>query len=237
MELPAPDEPAPDEPAPDEPAPDEPAPDEPALVRADTARLHQVVVNLLANARTHTPPPGTMVTARVRKDGLDVRPEIQDDGPGIPPALLSSPPRRFDGPRPGPRTRHRHRTRRHGDRRERAGADGPRRRVVRRVGGAPHGTGGERALTGGPQPQHAARTDHLASVGRMRTHSLPGVLRRGTTFLPHGTTCPSWTSSPARTARRGHRKGSRAGTGSREAPHKGWAESPAAPSRPVTASA
>ncbi len=32
-----------------------PAPDEPALVRADTARLHQVVVNLLANARTHTP--------------------------------------------------------------------------------------------------------------------------------------------------------------------------------------
>ncbi|MFH8566677.1 ATP-binding protein [Streptomyces sp. NPDC017988] len=33
-----------------------PAPDEPALVRADTARLHQVVVNLLANARTHTPP-------------------------------------------------------------------------------------------------------------------------------------------------------------------------------------
>ncbi|MEU7581875.1 ATP-binding protein [Streptomyces sp. NPDC041068] len=61
--------------------------DEPALVRADTARLHQVVVNLLANARTHTPP-GTTVTARVRSDGPRVRLEVQDDGPGIPPALL-----------------------------------------------------------------------------------------------------------------------------------------------------
>ncbi|MFH8293447.1 sensor histidine kinase [Streptomyces sp. NPDC018059] len=66
-----------------------PAPDEPALVRADTARLHQAVVNLLANARTHTPP-GTTVTARLRGDGPDVRLEIQDDGPGIPPALLPS---------------------------------------------------------------------------------------------------------------------------------------------------
>lgn len=62
-------------------------PDEPALVRADTARLHQVVVNLLANARTHTPP-GTTVTARLRREGPRVRLEVQDDGPGIPPDLL-----------------------------------------------------------------------------------------------------------------------------------------------------
>lgn len=55
---------------------------------ADAARLHQVVVNLLANARTHTPP-GTKVTARVLRDaGHGVRLEVQDDGPGIAPALL-----------------------------------------------------------------------------------------------------------------------------------------------------
>ncbi|MEU6990691.1 HAMP domain-containing sensor histidine kinase [Streptomyces sp. NPDC046465] len=62
-------------------------PDEPALVRADSARLHQVVVNLLANARTHTPA-GTTVTARVRADGPRVRLEVRDDGPGIAPDLL-----------------------------------------------------------------------------------------------------------------------------------------------------
>ncbi|MWA12206.1 sensor histidine kinase [Streptomyces sp. BA2] len=62
-------------------------PDEPALVLADAARLHQVVVNLLANARTHTPP-GTKVTARVRRSGPAVCLEVEDNGPGIAPALL-----------------------------------------------------------------------------------------------------------------------------------------------------
>ncbi|MFJ2771653.1 sensor histidine kinase [Streptomyces sp. NPDC087300] len=64
-----------------------PGPEAPALVRADPARLHQVVVNLLANARSHTPP-GTTVTARVRREGDLARLEVQDDGPGIPPDLL-----------------------------------------------------------------------------------------------------------------------------------------------------
>ncbi|MFH8489924.1 sensor histidine kinase [Streptomyces longisporoflavus] len=62
-------------------------PDEPALVLADPARLQQVVVNLLANARTHTPP-GTKVTARVRRAGPGVCLEVEDNGPGIVPALL-----------------------------------------------------------------------------------------------------------------------------------------------------
>ncbi|MFF2805804.1 sensor histidine kinase [Streptomyces sp. NPDC058000] len=102
--------------------------DAPALVRGDADRLHQILVNLLANARTHTPE-GTTVTARVRtvrrpwpsgvgpgaersggagagpvgsapvgsvpvasgplgavRDAVQL--EVQDDGPGIPAALL-----------------------------------------------------------------------------------------------------------------------------------------------------
>lgn len=109
-------------------------PDEPAWVCGDGGRLHQVLVNLLANARTHTPE-GTTVTARVRAAGRTaglpaagptaglsaaglaaagstagpsaagraaapfpaggpagrrgaVELEVQDDGPGIPAALL-----------------------------------------------------------------------------------------------------------------------------------------------------
>ncbi len=62
-------------------------PDEPALVLADAARVQQVMVNLFANARTHTPP-GTTVTARVRRQGAWVCVDVQDDGQGIPPDLL-----------------------------------------------------------------------------------------------------------------------------------------------------
>ncbi|MFF3243258.1 sensor histidine kinase [Streptomyces sp. NPDC002870] len=67
-------------------------PVEPAAVRGDGARLHQVLVNLLGNARTHTPP-GTTVTARVwcgdvAGAGPTVVLEVEDDGPGIPPQLL-----------------------------------------------------------------------------------------------------------------------------------------------------
>ncbi|MBT2444924.1 HAMP domain-containing histidine kinase [Streptomyces sp. ISL-36] len=63
-------------------------PEEPVKVRADGARLHQVLVNLLANARTHTPP-GTTATARVRGDAAGrAVVEIEDDGPGIAAELL-----------------------------------------------------------------------------------------------------------------------------------------------------
>ncbi|MFJ1731534.1 ATP-binding protein [Streptomyces sp. NPDC088254] len=62
-------------------------PDEPAMVSADSARLQQVLVNLLANARTHTPP-GTTVTARVGRRGPWLCVDVQDDGQGIPPDLL-----------------------------------------------------------------------------------------------------------------------------------------------------
>ncbi|WP_053852405.1 ATP-binding protein [Streptomyces sp. NRRL B-24085] len=61
--------------------------DAPVSVFGDQARLHQVVANLLANARTHTPA-GTRVTASVESaDGRCVI-RVRDNGPGIPPALL-----------------------------------------------------------------------------------------------------------------------------------------------------
>jgi two-component system OmpR family sensor kinase len=54
----------------------------PYEVTGDELRLHQVVTNLLTNARRHTPP-GTTVTLTVRRDGF----AVHDDGPGFPPGL------------------------------------------------------------------------------------------------------------------------------------------------------
>ena len=57
---------------------------EPPLVIGDEARLRQVVVNLLANARVHTPAGSHVTTTLMREsDTLIVR--IHDDGPGIAP--------------------------------------------------------------------------------------------------------------------------------------------------------
>ncbi|MEU2712672.1 HAMP domain-containing sensor histidine kinase [Streptomyces sp. NPDC007205] len=62
-------------------------PDEPALVSADAARIQQVLVNLLGNARKHTPP-GTTVTARVQRRGPWMCVDVEDNGQGVPPDLL-----------------------------------------------------------------------------------------------------------------------------------------------------
>lgn len=59
----------------------------PALVLGDEARLHQVVANLLANARMHTPV-GTRVVASVESTDSRCVIRVRDDGPGIPPTLL-----------------------------------------------------------------------------------------------------------------------------------------------------
>lgn len=68
-------------------------PPEPVTMTGDRHQIHQVVANLLANARTHTPA-GTHVNARLAVDHEPgtARPfavvTIQDDGPGIPAAMI-----------------------------------------------------------------------------------------------------------------------------------------------------
>ncbi len=62
------------------------APEEPVMARVDRFRIHQVVANLLANARTHTPA-GTHVTAGLAIDGAYAVITVTDDGPGIPAEL------------------------------------------------------------------------------------------------------------------------------------------------------
>ncbi|WP_353829136.1 sensor histidine kinase [Agromyces sp. SYSU T0242] len=63
-------------------------PDDAVTVEGDASRLTQVVANLLANARTHTPD-GTEVVVRLeRADGVGAQPgrvriTVADDGPGI----------------------------------------------------------------------------------------------------------------------------------------------------------
>lgn len=52
----------------------------------DAHRVHQVVANLLANARVHTPA-GTRVQAALAREGDGVVVRITDDGPGIPDGL------------------------------------------------------------------------------------------------------------------------------------------------------
>lgn len=63
-------------------------PDEPVTVTGDAHRLAQVVTNLFANARTHTPP-GTTVTVTLGHPVPGrVRLQVADDGPGIAPDVL-----------------------------------------------------------------------------------------------------------------------------------------------------
>jgi two-component system OmpR family sensor kinase len=59
-------------------------PDEPVLVPGDEARLHQVLANLLANARTHTPAGTTVTTSLAVGASSGAVLTVLDDGPGIP---------------------------------------------------------------------------------------------------------------------------------------------------------
>jgi signal transduction histidine kinase len=53
-----------------------------ATVRADRARLHQVLANLLDNAVRHGPPGGT-VSVLARRVGEQMEIDVRDEGPGI----------------------------------------------------------------------------------------------------------------------------------------------------------
>ena len=55
---------------------------QPVIVEGDPSRLHQVVVNLLANAAKFTPD-GGQVTLSTAADGAFARLEVADTGPGI----------------------------------------------------------------------------------------------------------------------------------------------------------
>lgn len=60
-------------------------PEDPLVVTGDTHRLHQVLANLLANARTHTPAGTTVTVVLTAADDASgsARLQVCDDGPGI----------------------------------------------------------------------------------------------------------------------------------------------------------
>ncbi|MGH3545216.1 MAG: sensor histidine kinase, partial [Mycobacteriales bacterium] len=61
-------------------------PAEPVIALGDEARLHQVLANLLANSRSHTPPGSTVTTELAAEPDAAIL-RVTDDGPGIPAAL------------------------------------------------------------------------------------------------------------------------------------------------------
>jgi len=69
-------------------------PAEPIVVIGDEQRLHQVLANLLTNARRHTPP-GTTVTVTADRSDHSALLTVHDDGPGIPADLLPNVFQRF----------------------------------------------------------------------------------------------------------------------------------------------
>ncbi len=61
-------------------------PSEPVLVIGDDHRLHQVLANLLTNARIHTPS-GTGVQIKIRRNASNATLSVIDDGPGMAPGV------------------------------------------------------------------------------------------------------------------------------------------------------
>jgi len=61
-------------------------PEEPVMLMGDAGRLHQVLANLLANARTHTPA-GTTITLSLAIESATAELRVHDDGPGIDPQV------------------------------------------------------------------------------------------------------------------------------------------------------
>jgi len=62
-------------------------PEQGVEIEADEARIRQILINLLGNARKHTPA-GTHVVVSVQPQGDHVLLQVRDDGPGIPAELV-----------------------------------------------------------------------------------------------------------------------------------------------------
>lgn len=62
-------------------------PEEGIEIEADEARIRQILINLLGNARKHTPV-GTEAVVSVHPQDDGVILQVRDDGPGIPPELV-----------------------------------------------------------------------------------------------------------------------------------------------------
>jgi two-component system, OmpR family, sensor kinase len=63
-------------------------PEEPVVVRGDSLQLHQVLANLLSNARKHTDPGTTVVTGVMRSADGSAVVTVTDNGAGIPPEFV-----------------------------------------------------------------------------------------------------------------------------------------------------
>jgi two-component system OmpR family sensor kinase len=57
-------------------------PEDEVFVLGDSLRVHQVIANLLANARTHTPA-GTKIVVRAKQDDSGTYVSVSDNGPGL----------------------------------------------------------------------------------------------------------------------------------------------------------
>jgi two-component system sensor histidine kinase ChvG len=79
------------------------APNQPAIVMADPGRLEQVIGNLVDNAMSFSPPDGT-VRIGVVPGGGTVELFVEDEGPGVPPALREAIFERFYSERPAGET-------------------------------------------------------------------------------------------------------------------------------------
>ena len=71
----------------------------PYRVSGHDSRLHQVMVNLIENAISFSPPRGR-VAIKARRDGDEIEVTVEDDGPGIPPENLERIFERFYTDRP-----------------------------------------------------------------------------------------------------------------------------------------
>jgi two-component system OmpR family sensor kinase len=140
-------------------------PDEPVTVTGDAVRLHQVLANLLTNARTHTPA-GTTVVTSLGVDTTHATVSLLDNGPGIPTDLL---PFVFDRFARGDTSRSRA-----------AGSTGLGLAIVAAVVEANHGTVEASSQPGrteftvrlplaGPQAKAVAQAAHSAGTGRATT--------------------------------------------------------------------